>query len=166
MNKKRRHYEENTLISTSPQEVFNYVDNHSNFSSHMTKSSWMMGGSRMKVDLDEEKGKKIGSHIKMHGKVLGIELSLDEIVTKREPPKSKIWETVGTPKLLLIGPYQMGLEIKSQKGNSNLEVFIDYELPTTISTRWLGYLFGGIYAKWCVSQMINGTRNHFRKLNR
>ncbi len=98
-----RHYEESAVISATPTEVFNYIDNHTRFSSHMNKGSLMMGGSKMETRVDEEKGQKVASHIQMSGKILGIDLFLDEVVTKREPPNLKVWEIVGTPRLLIIG---------------------------------------------------------------
>jgi len=155
-----RHYEESAVISATPKEVFNYIDNHTRFSSHMNKGSLMMGGGKMETRVDEEKGQKVGSHIKMSGKIIGIDLFLDEVVTKREPPNLKVWETVGIPKLLVIGNYQMGVEINSQNKDSNLKVFIDYELPKGKNSL-LGYLFGDMYAKWCVRQMLSGTREEF-----
>jgi hypothetical protein len=163
MKNKIQHYEKTALISASSQDVFNYVDDHKSFSSHMNKSSWMMGGGSMDTELDEGQGKVIGSHIRMKGKIFGINLFLDEIVTHREPPHRKVWETVGIPKLLVIGNYTMGFEINSENNNSRLRVFIDYELPTKKSTQWLGQLFGDMYAKWCVRLMINGVTEHFRK---
>ena len=45
----------------------------------------------------------------MNGRILGLKLSLDEVVTERDPPARKVWETVGVPRLLVIGPYRMGL---------------------------------------------------------
>lgn len=161
MNKKQRHYEDSILIPATAEKVFGFVDDHSRFSSHMNKSSWMMGGGSMNIQVDEGKGQKVGSHIRLNGRVLGINLFLDEVVTHHEPPYRKEWKTVGTPKLLVIGYYKMGLGIQPQDGKSRLKVFIEYELPSTPSTRWLGYLFGGIYAKWCVRQMIQGIQEHF-----
>lgn len=159
MNKESRHYEDKTPISASPSELFAYIDDHKRFSSHMSKSSWMMGGGSMDVSTDEGNGQKIGSHIRMSGKALGIGLSLDEVVTRYEPPHIKTWETVGTPRLLIIGHYQMGIEIKPQDNNSLLRVSIDYDLPK--KNAWLGRLFSDAYAKWCVQQMIKGASDEF-----
>jgi len=153
-NMAMRHYEESVLIRGPAEQVFSYVDDHSRFSAHMSQSSWMMGGGRMKIEVDEGRGQAVGSHIRLSGRVLGINLSVDELVMNREPPRRKMWETVGTPKLLVIGNYRMGLEINDERDKSRLRIFIDYELPTKASTRWLGYLFGSTYAKWCVRQMI------------
>ena len=158
MNKKQRYYEDSILISVPVEEVFRFVDDHNSFSSHMKKSSWMMGGGRMDIQIDKGKGQKVGSHIRLSGKILGYDLFLDEVVTLHEPPHKKVWQTVGNPKLLVVSNYKMGVEINPQDGKSELKVFIEYELP---STRWLGYLFGGVYAKWCVRQMIQSIQEHF-----
>ncbi len=116
----------------------------------------------METQIDEGKGQKIGSHIKMSGKVFGINLFLDEVITEHDSPKRKVWETVGTPKLLVIGSYQLGFELNPVSSGTNFGVFIDYELPKSLTTRWLGFLFGRTYAKWCVQQMIQGINEHFK----
>ena len=157
---KLRHYEDSVFIPASAEEIFRYIDDHSRFSSHMSQSSWMMGGGRMDVQVDEGKGQKVGSHIRISGKVLGLNLFLDEVVTEHNPPYKKVWETVGKPKLFVIGNYQMGVEITPENGKSRLKVFIDYEQPVG-TTKLLGYLFGSMYAKWCVRQMLDGVRTNF-----
>lgn len=161
MNTQSHHFEDTVVINASAEAVFAYADDHKNFSSHMNKASWMMGGGKMETTVDKGEGKKIGSHIKMGGKVFGIELFLDEVVTKYEPPYKKVWQTVGDVKLLVIGHYTLGFEITPQKNGSNLKVFIDYELPSGPS-KILGILFSKIYAKWCVNQMINGVAENFK----
>lgn len=153
------HYEESHVINASPNQVFSYIDDHSKFSSHMNKSSWMMAGGKMTTTIDQEKGQAVGSHIKMDGIVFGFHVFLDEVVIYRQPPRIKVWETVGTPRLLIIGHYQMKVEIQPVEGGSKISVSIEYQLPNT--NRWLGKLFGDWYAKWCVRQMLDGTRAHF-----
>lgn len=159
MAKLPHHYEEQAEIQTSAETLFDYVDDHTKFSSHMNKSSWMMGGGRMDTNVDEGRGQKVGSHIRMSGTAFGVKLFLDEVVTRHEPPQMKTWETVGTPKLLIIGQYGMGIDIRSQGDHSLMRVYIDYDLPT--KNAWLGKLFSAWYAKWCVEQMLNGARTHF-----
>lgn len=162
VSKEMQHFEKNTSINASPNEIFEFVDNHSNFSVHMSKSSWMMAGGKMDIQTDEGKGQKVGSHIRLKGKVLGINLFLDEVITKHEPPFRKAWQTVGDINLLVIGHYKMGLGISPENSHSKFEVYIDYELPKSLRTKWIGYLFGGMYARWCVNQMINGVKEHFK----
>src|SRR3989304_5158226 len=113
MNKIMKHYEDSVYIPTSPKELFDYADDHKNFSSHMNKSSWMMGGGSMNTHVDGKRFRELGSHIQMEGTVFGIKL------------------------------------------------YIDYYLPQSTGTRILGYLLGGMYAKWCVNQMIKGALSHF-----
>ena len=152
-----RHYEDSVLIPAGAEKVFAFIDAHTRLSSHMNKSSWMMGGGRMDTSTDAGRGQEIGSHIRMNGKVFWISLFLDEVVTHREPPRVKIWETVGIPKLLVIDHYRMKVEIEQKREGSSLRVSIDYNLPKT--NVWLGKLFGRYYAKWCVQEMIKDARS-------
>jgi hypothetical protein len=155
------HHQDSKLISADAAEIFAFIDDHTRLSSHMNKSSWMMGGGRMDTAVDEGHGQDVGSHIRMSGNAFGITLSLDEVVTHREPPHLKVWETVGTPKLLVVGHYRMKAEIEPQENGSLLTVSIDYDLPAT--NVWLGKLFSGMYAQWCIQQMIKDTYRHFQK---
>jgi hypothetical protein len=151
------HRESSAFIDASPEDVFAFIDDHSRFSSHMSESSWMMGGGRMSVEVDEARGQVVGSHIRLSGRVFGVSLHLDEVVTRRDPPTNKVWETVGVPRLLVIGAYSMGVQITPERGGSRLRVFIDYRLPEGSVTYWLGRLFGGLYARWCIDQMLTGV---------
>ena len=155
-----RHYGESAVIPARVEDVFSYIDDHKRFSSHMNQTSWMMGGGKMDTLVDKKKGQKIGSHIRLEGKVFGFHLFLDEVVTRHEAPWLKMWETVGMPKLLIIGNYRMKILIEPKETGALFSVSIDYDLPTT--NIWLGKLFGKIYAKWCVEQMITGTRKYFK----
>lgn len=160
MVKLPHHYTESLIVSVSPQNLFAFVDNHANLSSHMGQSSLMMGGGNMVTEIDKGMGQKVGSHIRLKGKAFGLNIYLDEVVTQHEPPKLKSWETVSYPKLYVIGNYRMGFEITPQEKISRLVVFIDYELPRG-AARLLGFLFGYMYAKWCVKQMIKSVRKNF-----
>lgn len=162
MKEFHRHYSEKTSVPASPEDVFAFADDHNNFSSHMNKSSWMMGGGKMKTEVDEGRGQKVGSHIKMSGKVFGINLYLNEVVTIHEPPYRKVWQTVGNINLLVIDHYTLGFEIKPEDSGCKIKVFIDYNFPKSQKTYWLGLLFGEMYSKWCVKQMINGVRENFK----
>ena len=156
-----RHYEDSVSIPIEATKLFAFIDNHARLSSHMNKSSWMMGGGKMDTSIDAGHGQTVGSHIRMGGKVFGISIFFDEIVTLREPPRLKTWETVGMPELLVIGNYRMKAEIEAQENGSLLCVSIDYNLPT--KNVWLGKLFGGYYAKWCVQQMTKVARDYFEE---
>jgi hypothetical protein len=154
-----KQYEESAVINANAEDVFAYVDDHARLSSHMSQSSWMMGGGSMETTIDEGKGQKVGSHIRMSGKAFGIPLFLDEVITKYEPPHRKVWETIGDVKLLVIGHYRMSIDIVPKNDSSLLRVSLDYDLPS--NHVWLGRLAGDRYAKWCVRQMISSVRNNF-----
>lgn len=158
-----RHYEEKRMIKASAENIFAYADDYSNFSSHMNKSSWMMGGGRMNTQVDSERFQKIGSHLKMTGSVFGAKLFLDEVVKTHNPPSRKEWETVGNINLIVIDHYRLGFEIKPNDSNSSIDIYIDYNLPKSFKTRLVGILFGGMYAKWCVRQMIGNIDTHFNR---
>ncbi|MEO6488047.1 MAG: SRPBCC family protein [Thermoanaerobaculia bacterium] len=156
------HHDESTaLVSASPEGVFALIDDHERLSSHMSQSSWRMGGGRMTTTLDEHRGQSVGSHIRVNGRVFGLALSLDEVVIEREPPTRKVWETVGSPRLLVIGPYRMGFEVAPRESSSLLRVFIDYAWPSPWPDRWLGRVFGAYYAHWCTQRMVNDAVRQF-----
>jgi hypothetical protein len=132
------HYETSALVQAPMDEVFTYVDDPTRLSSHMSKSSWMMGGGQMEIELDSGRGQNVGSRIRLVGKVFGMRLSVEEVVTERNPPHRKVWQTIGSPRLLVIGHYRMGFEIGSPDNGSLLRVHIDYALPESAPSRWFG----------------------------
>lgn len=148
-----------SLVVNAPAEVvFSRLDDPKLLSAHMSRSSWMMAGSRMSLELDASGGRAVGAPIRMSGRMLGVSLSLEEIVTERNPPQRKVWETVGAPRLLVIGRYRMGFELSPRGESSLLRVFIDYALPDG----WLGRVFGGVYARWCTRSMAKDAADFFR----
>jgi len=149
-----RHYESSAIVAAAAERVFAHIDDHARLSAHMSGSSWMMGGGRMTIELDEGGGREVGSRIRLAGTVLGVALSVVEVVTEHRPPYTKVWETIGTPRLLVVGAYRMGFELNPSGEHSELRVFIDYELPIGLVGRLLGRLLGGLYAKWCTQQMV------------
>lgn len=146
------------FIDAPIARVFAALDDHRRLSSHMSERSWRMGWSTMETVVDAQQGKAVGAHILMRGRVLGIPLHLDEVVTAREPPFRKQWETVGIPQLLVIGAYRMGFELTTDRVGSRLRVTIDYDVPPTGASRVLGKVFGRAYARWCTRQMVEDAR--------
>ena len=121
----------------------------------------MMAGSFMSIDVDSEGGRVIGSKIRMQGRMMGIPLLLEEVITERRVPNRNVWETIGTPNLLIIAHYRMGFELTPTGDSSMVRVFIDYSLPTAAPGSWLGRLLGGVYARWCTKQMADGAARQF-----
>jgi hypothetical protein len=159
-----RYFETTSTITASPERVFAYVDDQARLSSHMSQPSWKMGGGRMKIEFDEDHGQAVGSRIRLSGRVFGMNLSVDEIAVERTPLR-KSWKTIGSPNLLVIGHYRMGFDIVPQAHGSLLCVFIEYALPRSGLARWLGWMLGGLYARWCVRQMVVDAAKHFEQSN-
>lgn len=155
------HDESAASVEASATELFDFIDDQTHLSSHMSKPSWMMAGGTMSVEYDSERGRAVGSRLTLSGTVLGIRLKVEERVTERHPPYRKVWETEGRPQLLIIGPYQMGFEITPAGQSVSLRVFIHYSLPTIWWQRPLGFLFAKAYAHWCTKRMADDAARHF-----
>lgn len=145
-------------VRASPAQLFSVLDEQFRLSAHMSKRSWKMGWGKMDVVLDAQGGQAVGSHIGLHGRVFGVALSLDEVVTLRDPPYRKRWETVGEPRLLVIGAYTMGFEILPQPSTTRICVSIDYNLPRAGLPRILGFVLGKSYARWCIRKMVRDAQ--------
>lgn len=154
------HFESYAKLDVPAETVFSHLDDHQRLSAHMSQRSWMMAGGRMELVLDAAQGRALGSKIRLSGRVLGIPLEVEEVVTDYSPPLRKYWETTGTPKLLVIGHYRMGFEITPQGGSCQLRIFIDYVLPESIPGYWLGRMFGSMYARWCTKSMVSDVEKY------
>lgn len=155
------HFETQVEVDASPTAVFALLDDHRRMSAHMTESSWMMAGSHMTIDMDEKQGRAVGSKITLDGRILGLALNVEEVVIEYNAPYTKAWETIGSPRLLVIGPYSMGFSLSLREGGSVLRVFIDYSPPSEGASRLLGRIFGKLYARWCTNRMARDAAMHF-----
>ena len=155
------HHESCGLANAPVEQVFAFLDDPKALAAHMSESSMMMLGSRMSIDVDAGGGQVIGSKVRMHGRMMGIRLSVEEAITERHVPGVKVWQTIGTPKLLVIAHYRMGFELTRQGDSSLVRVFIDYSLPINAPESWLGYWLSATYARWCTKQMVSGAARHF-----
>ena len=145
-----------------PHQVFDHLDDQARLATHMEKPSMMMMGGRMNYEFDDAKGRAVGAVIKMGGAFLGVRLFVEEVITERDPPRRKVWETRGQPRILVIGAYRMGFEISPTGENSTVRVFIEYDYPPTLLGRILGKLFAPKYARWCVKRMAEDAERRFR----
>ena len=103
------HDESTSLAHSSNDSVFPYLADPKVLAAHMGKSSMMMLGSRLSIETDG--GRMIGSKIRLNGSIMGIPISLEEVFIERHVPLKKVWETIGSPKLLVIAHYRMGFDV-------------------------------------------------------
>ena len=155
------HRQKQAIIAASQAEVFAYLDDQTRLAAHMEKRSMMMLGGRMTYEFDAGQGRAVGSVIRMGGHFLGLALVVVEVVTERTPPASKTWETRGPQRLLIIDSYVMGFETGAIIEGTSARVYIDYQLPSSLPWRWFGLLFAGVYARWCVSRILDDAVRHF-----
>ena len=148
------HHRSEVDVGADAHRLFAHLDDHRRLAGHMEKPSLMMAGATMRVELDAQQGQAAGSLIRVTGRVLGVNLGVEEVVTERVPPLRKTWETRGEPRLLVIGSYRMGFVISPQGDRSRLVVFIDYQLPPRGFAHGLALLFGRAYAEWCTRRMV------------
>ena len=159
----RRRFQTVVYLSAPSAAVFERLDDQTRLAAHMERRSAMMGGGRMTYQFDVGRGQAVGSHIKMGGPAFGLSLYVDEVVTQRDPPRRKAWETVDQPRLLVVGGYEMGFEITPAACGCDLRVWIAYDLAPNRLGRWLGPLLAPLYAKWCVSRMAGDAAEHFSR---
>ena len=152
------HTETRAAVRASADVVFEHLDDPVRLAAHMTKRSWVMAGSRMFIDTDAAKGRAVGSLIRLHGRVLGVGLELQEEVTERVVPLRKTWVTRGEPRLLVIGAYRMGFEIEPVGEGCLVRVHLDYARPRGRFSRVLAGLLGGTYGRWCTQRMAREAR--------
>ena len=149
------HEESSGFIAERPELVFAKLDDHARLAAHMARPSWRMGWATMRIITDPHRSRGVGSHIALRGRVFGFRLSVDEAVTRYEPPSLKEWETTQEPRLLVIGQYRMAFSTRGVRDGTELRVTIDYNRPTAPFARLVGILFGPMYARWCTSQMVS-----------
>jgi len=155
------HRETKASAKASMEAVFAFMDDPARLGAHMGRHTAMMGGAVMRTEMDAGHGQAVGSVIRMAGSLLGLALSLEEVVDERAPVHRKAWETRGQPRLLVIDQYRMGFDLAPDACCTTLRVWIDYNLPRSGVQRWLGQVLGHYYAQWCTQQMAQETARSF-----
>jgi hypothetical protein len=155
------HFEEQTTVNAPADLLFDYLDDFQQIGAHMTRSSWMMAGSKMRYEFDDGKGRRLGARVRLLGSFLGLNLEIDERVIDRVPARSKAWQTVGNPRMLILARYRMGFSLRSFAHGCRVTAFIDYALPAKGIGRLLGQVAGGAYARWCVRNVLQQASAHF-----
>jgi hypothetical protein len=155
------HEEARVRVAAKSTTLFDYLDDPERLGSHMQKPSWQTGGMSMSYTFDANRGRAVGSEIRLSGQVAGIRLGLTEVVIERMRPLRKVWETVGTPHLLVVGPYRMGFDVAAADDCSDLCLFIDYAAGS-MKPPSLGRRLARAYARWCVNRMAKDAEDHFK----
>ena len=145
-------------INSTPEKVFLQMDDFSKTGMHMTESSMMMMGSKLKLDQLSENPGGVGAKYSWHGKMLGMKMDFSETVTKWEPPVFKQWETFGDAKMSIMSWYRMWFEITPSGNFSIAKISIGYLQPKEWYYKILSFL-AGWYCNWCLKSMLNDTKS-------
>jgi len=90
------------IINSSPEIVFQQMDDFSKTGMHMTKRSMMMLGSKLKLEKLSANATGVGASYRWYGKMMGMKMDFSETVTKWRVPLLKEWETVGEAKIIIM----------------------------------------------------------------
>lgn len=146
-------------MQAPPSEVFAHVDDHARFYAHVVSLSRLAGG--LRLEMDAQQGRAVGSQMRLSGRFFGKRLALEEVVTRREPPRLKEWETVGEPRFLFVGPYRMAVHVDPEGEGSRLRFALDYEAPAGSGP--LRRALCRSYAKTCAREMLKQARRRFAR---
>lgn len=157
------HFEQDVVLPERAAVVFEHLDDFERLGAHMMRSSWMMAGSHMHYEFDASRGRALHAKVGLRGSMLGLRLTIDEEIVERTPPTVKAWQTIGTPRMLVLSAYRMGYALAPEQNGCRLKVFIDYAFPPRGFAGWLARIAGPMYARWCVISMIEDAVRVFGK---
>ena len=150
-----RHYESSGVVAAGPEVVFDLIDDHRTFYAHVLKLARLLGG-RMTLEMDDGGGKAVGSRIRLFGRFLGRSLSLEEVITRRDAPHDKTWQTVGLPNFLVLGEYRFRMHVEPDGRSARLTIAMDYDSPA--GAGWLKRRVSDFYARLCAAEMVKSAQ--------
>ena len=148
------------IIHSPPQKVFAFMDDLSKTGMHMTENSMMMMGSKLMLEQLPGPCRGVGATFHWHGKVMGMPVDITETVTKWIEGQEKVWETIGQPKIIILGWYRMILKTKPSKEGTLASLQIDYTQPDGWFYKLLYFLLSRWYCNWCLNNMLNDTKRN------
>ena len=152
-------FERDVVLAAEPAAVFDHLDDHRRLAAHMEQRSWRLGFGRLALNTSADAtGRQV---LVWRGRVLGLPIDVTEVVIERSPPHRKRWQTIGTPRLWVVGGYTMGFDVAVHVGGSQVRIDIEYTLPERGALHVVGRLIGHHYARWCVTRMIEDISGQF-----
>lgn len=152
-----------TTYPFQPDIVFQCLDNLGITGMHMTQSSMMMMGNKLNLKFLTEQHTGLGTRYQWTGRMMGFKMDFTVEVTKWIRGVEKIWETIGTPQLIIYSWYMMHLLLTQFPGGTSAELSISYERPRGFFYRLLSFLFAGWYCRWCLKHMLEDGKRILMK---
>ena len=156
-------YSKEIIIQSSPEKVFNQMDDFSKTGMHMSESSMMMMGSKLNLQQLSSNATGIGAKYRWYGKMMGMTIDFEEAVTKWQPPTLKEWETIGEAKIIIMSWYRMWFEIFPDQRGTLAKLSISYLPPKEWYYKILSFFFARWYCRWCLNNMLNDTKKALEK---
>jgi Polyketide cyclase / dehydrase and lipid transport len=153
-----RRLEETIEIAAAPAQVFAWLDNPRNTGWHMSRPSLAMLGGSLRVERLSAMAAGVGATYRSWGRVLGLRIDFTTIVVRWVADREKVWRTIGNPRLIVIGPFEMRFGVEPVVGGARLTMALEYELPSRGLGRLLGRALAAPYAKWCLRRMCRDAR--------
>lgn len=151
------------LIDSTPEKVFAQMDDFSKTGMHMSESSMMMIGSKLKLEQLSTNSTGVGAKYRWYGKMIGMTMDFSETVTKWQSPKIKEWETVGEAKIIIMSWYRMWFEIAPYENKTLTKISISYLPPNEWFYKILSFFFANWYCNWCLNSMLNDTKKNLEQ---
>jgi hypothetical protein len=151
------------LIHSTPDKVFSQMDDFSKTGMHMSESSMMMMGSKLKLEQLSTNATGVGAGYRWYGKMVGMTMDFSEAVTKWQPSKLKEWEIIGEAKIIIMSWYRMWFEIMPAEKGTIAKLSISYLPPKQWYYKILSFLFAKWYCNWCLNNMLNDTKKNLEK---
>lgn len=143
--------------NSTPEKVFQCLDDLGVTGMHMTKSSMPMGG-KLNLEFLTPHDTGLGSKYRWTGNVMWMEMDFTVEVTKWLNGKEKTWETIGDPKVIIYSWYRMHLKISEDNNGTKAELSISYEKPKGWFNKVLCFLLGDWYCRWCLKHMLGDCK--------
>ncbi len=148
----------NIFINAPSEKVFTFMDNLGNTGMHMMNDSKMMMGSKLELEQISKNPTGLNSKYHWHGKIMGMIMDFTVLATKWVKNKEKTWETIESPKMIILEWYKMSLKIFPEDKGTRAMLSISYTKPKNVSGKILGFLLAKWYAKWCVNSMLKDSK--------
>lgn len=152
------HLEESVWISSSPPVVFAWLDDPRNTGWHMSRPSMAMRGSVQRTEQISTNPSGLGAAYRSRGRIMELPLDFTARVTRWMPDRQKVWRTIGEPRLIVLGAFEMRLTVTPEAGGTRLVAGIDYTLPTSWAGRLLGRFLARPYSRWCPRRVCRDAK--------
>ena len=153
------------LIHSTTEKTFAQFDDFSKTGMHMSESSIMMMGSKLKLEQLSTNPTGVGAKYHWYGKMMGMTMDFIETVTKWQPSILKEWETVGESKIIIMSWYRMWFEITPAENGAIAKLYISYLPPKQWFYKILSFFFASWYCNWCLNNMLNDSKNNLEQKN-